>query len=88
MSAQATISVRLDQSDKHYFEEFCRAAGLNVSAAINIFVKEVVREQRIPFAIKGDPFYSEENMERIREALAEVKAGHYTVHDLIEVYDK
>ena len=83
--AQATLSVRLDPMDKHCFEKFCKEAGLNVSVAINMFVKAVIRKQRIPFEIEGDPFYSEENMNSIREALAEVKAGHYVVHEPIEV---
>ena len=83
--AQATLSVRIDHDDKKYFEEFCNNAGLNVSVAINMFVKAVIRTQRIPFEIEGDPFYSEENMNSIREALAEVKAGHYVVHEPIEV---
>ena len=83
--AQATLSVRLNPTDKYYFEEFCKSAGLNVSTAINIFVKAVIKRQEIPFAITGDPFHSEENMNVIREALAEVKAGHYVVREPIEV---
>lgn len=83
--AQATLSVRLDSADKQYFEEFCKAAGMSISTAINVFVKAVIKNQRIPFDITGDPFYSEENMDQIREALARIKAGHYTVHEPIEV---
>lgn len=83
--AQATLSVRLDSTDKQYFEEFCKAAGMSISTAINVFVKAVIKNQRIPFDITGDPFYSEENMDQIREALARIKAGHYTVHEPIEV---
>ncbi len=83
--SQATLSVRIDSNDKYCFEEFCKSAGLNISVAVNMFVKAVIREQRLPFAVKGDPFYSEENMERLRKAFAEVKAGHYSTHELIEV---
>ena len=32
-----------------------------------------------------NPFYSKENMDSIRKALAEVKADHYTIHEPIEV---
>ncbi len=83
--AQSTLSIRLDSMDKYCFEEFCKAAGMNVSTAVNMFVKAVIREQKLPFTVQGDPFYSEENMDRIRESLAEVKAGHYTIHEPIEV---
>lgn len=83
--AQATLSVRIDHDDKKYFEEFCNSAGLNVSVAINMFVKAVIRTQRIPFEIQGDPFYSETNLKRLRKSIAEVEAGHSTVHELVEV---
>ena len=88
--AQATLSVRLDSTDKRYFEEFCKSAGLNVSVAINMFVKAVIKKQRIPFEIEGtpishndDPFYSEENMKRIREAVADVEKDRYVAHEPI-----
>ena len=83
--AQATLSARIDPKDKYYFEEFCKSAGLSVSSAIGLFVKAVIKRQEIPFTISGDPFHSEENMDAIREALSEVKAGHYVVHEPIEV---
>ena len=83
--AQATLSVRIDLNDKKYFEEFCKSAGLNVSTAVNLFVKAVIKNQRIPFQIEGDPFYSEENLKRLRKSIAEVEAGHSTIHELAEV---
>ena len=59
----ATLSIRMNDSTKTAFEEFCDSVGLTVSAAVNIFAKIVVRENRIPFEITGstDPFWSEEN---------------------------
>lgn len=47
---------------KKQFEDFCFETGLNISTAINIFVKTVVREQQIPFKITTESFYSDENM--------------------------
>lgn len=85
--SQATLSVRLNRDDKYCFEEFCKSAGLNVSVAINMFVKAVIRQQQIPFAIKGDPFYSDENMERLKKSIADAEAGKLTYHELIEVED-
>ncbi len=83
--AQATLSVRLDSTDKHDFEEFCKSAGMSISTAINVFVKSVIKNQRIPFDITGDPFYSEKNMARLRQSIADAEAGKVTAHDLIEV---
>lgn len=86
--AQATLSVRLDRTDKESFDEFCRSAGLNASVAVNMFVKAVLRKQKIPFEITGDPFYSEANQRWIRESLAQMKAGQLETHELVEAEDE
>ncbi len=67
------------------FEEFCEQAGLNVSVAVNMFVKAVIQEQKLPFEVKADPFYSRENMERLEKSVQQLKDGNGTEHELIEV---
>lgn len=52
--AQATLSVRLDSADKKRFEEFCEQTGMNVSVAVNMFIKAVLRESRLPFDVACD----------------------------------
>ncbi|WP_173384951.1 type II toxin-antitoxin system RelB/DinJ family antitoxin, partial [Fibrobacter succinogenes] len=47
--AQATISARIDSKDKESFDKFCSNVGLSTSAAIYMFVKNVINERRIPF---------------------------------------
>ncbi|MDD6120169.1 MAG: type II toxin-antitoxin system RelB/DinJ family antitoxin [Selenomonadaceae bacterium] len=74
--AQATLSVRLDTVDKEYFEQFCRTAGLTCSTAVNMFVKAVIRERKLPFTVQGDPFYSQANTDHIHRSIAELDAGH------------
>ena len=56
---QSTISIRIDSQLKKDFEEFCKNVGMNMTTAISIFATTVVKEQRIPFEISADPFYSE-----------------------------
>ena len=67
--------------------EFCRAAGMNASVAVNMFVKAVLKNQRIPFAITGDPFYSPANMRHLRHAVEQAEQGQLEKHELIEVDD-
>ena len=64
---QSMLSVRVDSTDKQDFEEFCKEAGINISTAINMFIKAVLREQRIPFEIKTKSF-DEEAYEKLLEA--------------------
>ena len=79
--AQATMSIRVDSDDKAKFEEFCEEVGMNLSVAVNMFIKKVIREQRMPFEVSVDPFYSEENMNRLKKAAEDIRAGKYTVHE-------
>ena len=85
--SQSLISARIDSKDKQNFEDFCDSVGMNVSTAINMFVKVVVKNQCLPFEVKADPFYSKENMARLKKSIEDVEAGKATLkeHELIEV---
>jgi DNA-damage-inducible protein J len=88
--AQATITARVDEQDKIDFDAFCSSVGLNTSAAINLYVKAVLRERRIPFDIaqKADPFYSEANQAYLMKSVRELRSGKGQPHELIEVEDE
>lgn len=88
--AQANLSVRIDENDKKSFETFCTETGMNVSVAINMFIKTVLREHKLPFEIKADPFYSENNIKYLEKIVADINSGKVKLeeHELIEEDDK
>lgn len=49
--AQSTISARIDSDDKLAFDLFCSRVGLNTSSVLNLFIKKVIAENRIPFDV-------------------------------------
>ena len=51
---QSTISIRVDEKLKKSFDELCNEIGLSNSAAVTIFMKAAVREQRIPFELRTE----------------------------------
>ena len=51
--AQATFSVRIDETLKKQFNSLCQDFGMNASTAINVFARAVVRQRRIPFEISS-----------------------------------
>lgn len=51
--AQATFSVRMDETLKRQFDELCADFGMNATTAFNVFARAVVRERRIPFVIQA-----------------------------------
>lgn len=49
--AQATFSVRMDETLKKQFDGLCQEFGMNATTAINVFARAVVRQRKIPFEI-------------------------------------
>ena len=87
VTVMAQISLRVDDDVKRNAERTLTDIGLSMSTAINIFLKKVARENRIPFELSADPFYSQENMDELERRVANVRAGKSTLkeHDLREV---
>jgi addiction module RelB/DinJ family antitoxin len=51
--AQATFSVRMDESLKRQFDALCADFGMSATTAFNVFARAVVRERKIPFEIQA-----------------------------------
>ena len=79
-----TMSIRMDAEIKRQFEDFCEEVGLTPTAAVNIFVRTVLREGRIPFEIKGDRDRHEKQMERLRRSIEQLDAVKGQEHELID----
>ena len=82
----AQISLRVDDDVKRGAEQTLDDIGLSMSTAINIFLKKVARERRIPFELSADPFYSENNMRYLEKKMEDYKEGrlNFVEHELIE----
>lgn len=78
----AQISLRIEDDVKKKAEQACADIGMSLSTAINIYLKKLGRERRIPFEVSADPFYSQENMERLRHSVAQMEATGDTVHEV------
>lgn len=52
----AVVCVRMDEDTKKKFDAFCNSVGITVSAAINMFAKMTIREDRLPFDVCGTSF--------------------------------
>ena len=83
----AQINLRVDDDVKRNAEQTLNEIGISMSTAINIFLKTVVRENRIPFELSADPFYGKENIEELKRRAENVRTGKsvLTEHELIGV---
>ncbi len=80
--AQTIVSVRMDDSLKQEFDEVCKELGLTMTTAITMLAKKMTREKRLPFDVSIDPFYSDENMARLRKSIAQMESTGGTIHEV------
>lgn len=52
--ATTNLNIRIDKTTKDKAEEIFNELGLNMTTAINIFLRTAIREQGIPFELKLD----------------------------------
>ena len=53
--ASVNVTIRMDANDKAQAEKLFSEFGLTLNAAFNMFVKQALREQSIPFKITKNP---------------------------------
>lgn len=82
--AQTNINIRMEESLKRDFDKFCSDVGMSMTTAICIFAKKTVKEQKIPFEITADPFYSSENIKRLEKAINDLNNNKGAKHELME----
>ena len=87
MANTINVNIRVDEDLKKQSEALLAEMGLNMTTAVNMFLRQVVRTGGIPFEItaKKDDFYNPTNQRVLREALDRLEKGLGTVHELIEV---
>ena len=83
--AQVLVNVRMDEVLKKDMEKTCQELGINMTTAFTIFAKKMSREKRIPFEVSVDPFYSECNMVRIKESIAQLNEGRTVTKTMEEL---
>ena len=57
--ATVNTSIKIDEKTKKEAQKLFKDLGLNLSTAINIFLKQAIREKGIPFYINSLPENSE-----------------------------
>ena len=83
--AQTLVNFRIDENTKKEMEQVCDELGMNVTTALNIFIKKMIREKRIPFDVSIDPFYSESNIKALEESKRELEKGNVVIKTLEEL---
>ncbi|WP_026043440.1 type II toxin-antitoxin system RelB/DinJ family antitoxin [Treponema primitia] len=85
--AQININIRMDEGLKKQAESLFSELGMTISTAFNVFVRQAVRQRKIPFEIsaESDPFYSESNMKVLLQSIKEADEGKFIVKTMEEL---
>lgn len=86
-SLTSAINVQVNANDKEKASNILKDLGLNMSTAINMFIKQIIKNDGLPFAIKN-PKPSKELLEALQEGEdilnGKIKAKKYhSVKELI-----
>ena len=83
--AAVSTNIKIDPKLKQEAQELFESLGLSLSSAINIFLRQSVREQAIPFRV-GKPVPNSETVRAIEEARNGIglSRGFTSVSELME----
>lgn len=84
------VTVRMDAEVKAQAEELFEALGMDMSIAINMFVRQCLRERQLPFqpALNGPNKETVEALEEAKEMLRTGNFKRYTVDEAFEALAK
>jgi len=83
---QSALSIKMNKQVKEDFDNWCASVGMTSSTAVNLFVKAVLRERKLPFnIISDDPFFNEANQNFLKEGIKALNNGEGKKHELIDV---
>ena len=83
-----STNIKIDPELKEQAQDLFESLGMNLTTAVNIFLRQAVREQAIPFRI-GEPVPNAETLQAIRDARRGVglSRGFTSVKELMEDLD-
>ncbi len=64
----ANVNVRIDADIKRNAEKVFASLGISASTAINMFYKQVIRTNSIPFELKAADIPNKETIKALKEA--------------------
>ena len=87
MAKTINVNIRVDEELKRQTESLLADMGLNMTTAVNVFLRQVLRTGGIPFEIttKTDDFYNTFNKRALNVSIERLEQGMGKVHELVEV---
>lgn len=81
-SDMINVTFRMNKQDKKNFEMIINSMGLNLSSAFNVFAKAVIRDNSIPFTLRGYEIPNKQTLQAIQNAANDVNVEVVTIKQL------
>ena len=75
--ASVNVTVRVDEDVKREFDTFCDNVGINITTAVNMFIKNTIRTRELPFTVTD----KDNTLAAMDEFIAAIKASDEAVPD-------
>lgn len=87
--ASVNMNIRMEETTKKQAQKLFAEFGLDMTTAINIFLKQSVREQRLPFELRLN-VPNAETIEAINEIEEMINSGNVgkTYNDVDEMFEE
>lgn len=95
-----SMTIRMDKQVKKEAQKIFSALGMDMTTAINVFLRQVIRFRGFPFDVRlgtpiekpsaeamSDPFYSESNMKHLQKSIKQLEDGQVVVKTMDELED-
>ena len=85
--ATSTLQIRIDSNLRREADALFASAGLDLTSAVRLFLRQSVIRRRLPFEVVSenlDPFWSEANQRVLRESSDSLERGEGQRHELIK----
>jgi addiction module RelB/DinJ family antitoxin len=86
------ITIRIDETIKQEAEKLFDKLGLSMSGAINVFFRQAIREQAIPFSIRAktpeekyNEYFTPEVVASIKNSIAQAERGELISFSMAEL---
>ena len=76
--ATSTLQIRIDSDLRRDADELLNRAGLDISSAVRLFLRQMVIRRRLPFDViteTPDPFFSEANQRVLADSIRSFERG-------------
>ena len=87
-----SITIRIDDDVKREAETLFDKLGFSISGAINVFFRQAIRDQAIPFPIRAktaeekyDEYFNPFNLKVLRESIAQAERGDVITFTMSEL---